>query len=264
MEWWLGRVLWPFSGAWPSQTVPRSVKRLAKNRASFSEDDLCGVLAIRHGLCWGNENRGDTLIAPWRGRTRCLNAGPLASCGLTIGSRNNTRDRVAQPRLTRHRVDPIESSLKIYHMPCLGRVTLPAQMQECCVRCEAERRAIVVRSDRCTAFAWQNKRFHRVPVVASFPGICGSSPFGGLSTAASECSGLAQDHCRRHCAIIVGGIAPSLSEALRHHCRKYCTVIVGSIARSLSEVLREHCRTCCGCIAYGGDPRCLGSLCRGK
>ena len=133
-----------------------------------------GVSAIRHGLCWGNENRGDTLIAPWRGRTRCLNAGPLASCGLTIGSRNNTRDRVAQPRLTRHRVDPIESSLKIYHMPCLGRVALPAQMQECCVRCEAERRAIVVRSDRCTAFAWQNKRFHRVPVVASFPGICGS------------------------------------------------------------------------------------------
>ena len=128
VEWWLGRVLWPVSGAWLSQTVPRSVKRLAKNRASFSEDDLCGVSAIRHGLCWGNENRGDTLIVPWRGRTRCLNAGPLASCGLTIGSRNNTRDRVAQPRLTRHRVDPIESFPKIYHMPCLGRVTGPSTL----------------------------------------------------------------------------------------------------------------------------------------
>ena len=55
-----------------------------------------------------------------------------------------------------------------------------------------------------------------------------------------------------------------LPEALRHHCRRHCAIIVGSIARSLSEVLREHCRTRCGCIAYGGDPRCLGSLCRGK
>lgn len=110
-----------------------------------------------------------------------------------------------------------------------------------CLRCEAERRAIVVRSDRCTAFAWQNKRFHRVPVVASFPGICGSSPFGGSSTAVSECGGLAQDHCRRHCAIIVGGIAPSLSEVLRHHCRKYCTIIAGSIARTAPNVLRLYC-----------------------
>ena len=144
VDWWLGRVLWLVSGAWLSQTVPRSVKRLAKNRASFSEDDLCGVLAIRHGLCWGNENRGDTLIAPWRGRTRCLNAGPLASCGLTIGSGNNTRDRVAQPRLTRHRVDLLESFPKIYHMPSLGGVPPSAQMKECA--CGAEHGCCEIRS----------------------------------------------------------------------------------------------------------------------
>ena len=168
MEWWLGRVLWPVSGARLSQTVPRSVKWLAKNRASFSEDDLCGVSAIRHGLCWGNENRGDTLIVPWRGRTRCLNAGPLASCGLTIGSRNNTRDRVAQPRLTRHRVDPIESSLKIYHMPCLGRVAEPAAPQDD-MSCVVLRVRTGLRC--CTATHGYGRCAHCLGVVSGSPAI---------------------------------------------------------------------------------------------
>ena len=92
VDWWLGRVLWPVSGAWLSQTVPRSVKRLAKNRASFSEDDLCGVLAIRHGLCWGNENRGDTLIAPWRGSHK------VPECWATCELRFDHRQRKQHPR----------------------------------------------------------------------------------------------------------------------------------------------------------------------
>lgn len=153
IEWLLGRVLWLFSCASLSQTVRQLVKRLATNRASFSEDDERGVSAIRHGLCWGNENRGDTLIVPWRGCTRCLNAGPLASCGLTIGSGNNTRDRVAQPRFTRHRVDLIESFPEIYHMPCLGRVSLSEQMKECA--CGAERGCCEIRSLHSHAIAKQ-------------------------------------------------------------------------------------------------------------
>ena len=43
------------------------------------------------------------------------------------------------------------------------------------------RSAVVARSDRCTAMRSPNKRHHHVRAVASFPGIYGCPPFGGLT-----------------------------------------------------------------------------------